>query len=396
MKKFHKILPVMVLALVVLFASIVRTEAAEGKPGQTVSVSFTFNDVRGIDGNFVFSNRDMFSDVSYSSSFPGARFNNDKIFYSTSSAGTSNGTVTVTATIKSDAAVGSTCTITLDNINITDANTNSVYSGSKSEVVTVVKEPVSNQTQVQISGNDSTQAGNQTSNQSQTQTQSDNQQSVTTSSGNKSTVDLTELKKQLEIANGLEQNKYTKASWDAYTVALNNAKSALNSGSQSKVDDAALSLKNAIVSLVEIDYSKLQKAIDEANSYMDSDATAALIKQIMTAVNNGSTLLDSADQAAIDNAADEINKLLEQALEGKSSASSVNTGGNTVIAEPAYDYCNITMHKVWPILFFISLAANIVLVVLIVLSVRRKRIRTGEDMPLVDYDIEDDDIMLEE
>lgn len=144
MKKFHRFWHVLLLTFFLMCGTVLITEGAEGAPGQTVSVTFSFDAIRGMDGVFKFSDESILSDISYSSSFSGVRFNNNKVFYSTTIEGASEGTVTVTATIKADAAVGSNCTITLDDINITDADTNSVYSGSKSEVLSVVAKSVTN------------------------------------------------------------------------------------------------------------------------------------------------------------------------------------------------------------------------------------------------------------
>lgn len=187
MKKFHMILPVFVVAILIMLAPITKIEAAEGKPGQTVTVTFSFNEIRGLDGEFSFSDEGIFSEINYSSSFQGVRFNNNKVFYSTTAEEATAGTITVTATIKEDAAVGGKCTITLGDINITDANTNSIYSGSKSEVVNVVEEPVvtkapakptatpgsssqgnnQDQNQAQNPGNSQNQSNNNSNNQSQ-------------------------------------------------------------------------------------------------------------------------------------------------------------------------------------------------------------------------------------
>ena len=171
MKKLHNILPIMVVAMLLLLSPVIKAEAAEGKPGQTVSVSFSFNEIRGLDGVFTFSNEAILENISYSSSFSGVRFNGNKVFYSTTHEGATAGSITVTATIKKDAAVGSTCTITLGDINITDANTNAVYSGSKSEVVSVVKEPVATKAPVTPTATPASQSGGQNGVNSQNQVQ---------------------------------------------------------------------------------------------------------------------------------------------------------------------------------------------------------------------------------
>ena len=48
------------------------------------------------------------------------------------------------------------------------------------------------------------------------------------------------------------------------------------------------------------------------------------------------------------------------------------------------------MHRIWPILFFISLALNVVFIVVIVVAVIRRKKNAKDDTPLVNYDIGDD------
>ena len=48
------------------------------------------------------------------------------------------------------------------------------------------------------------------------------------------------------------------------------------------------------------------------------------------------------------------------------------------------------MHRVWPILFFISLGLNAILVAVIGMAAAKKKKNAKDDTPLVDYDIGDD------
>ena len=58
--------------------------------------------------------------------------------------------------------------------------------------------------------------------------------------------------------------------------------------------------------------------------------------------------------------------------------------------EPEGDYCNIKIHKIWPILFFVSLGVNVLMGSVIVALVTRKKKNRKDNTPLVDYDIDDD------
>ena len=57
---------------------------------------------------------------------------------------------------------------------------------------------------------------------------------------------------------------------------------------------------------------------------------------------------------------------------------------------PTGEFCNIPMHRIWPVLFFISLALNVTLAAVIVVYIRNKKKNQHDDTPLVDYDIFDD------
>lgn len=391
MKGMLKTLLLMLMTVTMLSAYITTAEAAEGKAGQTVSITFHFSDIRGVDGNFDYSNRDMFSSISYSSTFPGARFNNDKVFYSTTAAGTSDGSITITCKIKSDAAVGDSCVITMKDINLTDGNTNSVKGGTKSEIVTVV----AGQNQSQIQEENPSQTQNQTQNQTQQQTQTG--ADTKSNSATIVKIDYEQLKKQIANAGGLQAFGYTKESWEVLTQALTNAKGALNSNSQNTVDTATVALEAALSSLVKMDYTKLQKAIDDANSFTASEEVASLLNQLTVAVNNGVLLLESDDQSTVDAAEKEINSLLEQihkelSKEGMTEKEDTHsTIVNDYVAQSEKD-CHKPMHKVWPLLFFISLALNAILLVLLHPGIRNKLRKNGDDIPLADYEIDDDEI----
>ena len=73
--------------------------------------------------------------------------------------------------------------------------------------------------------------------------------------------------------------------------------------------------------------------------------------------------------------ADEINGLIQQILENSANG----------------EFCNIKAHRVWPILFFVSFAVNLVLTFVIVKNVNRRKRNRKDSTPLVDYDISDDE-----
>ena len=89
----------------------------------------------------------------------------------------------------------------------------------------------------------------------------------------------------------------------------------------------------------------------------------------------------------------ELDEIIYNALTSDDYLEEV-TGGRIystcVEVPPTDDYCNISTHPVWPVLLIISLILNAGLVGLIVVYVARKRKKVTDDIPLVDYDINDD------
>lgn len=207
------------------------------------------------------------------------------------------------------------------------------------------------------------------------------------------TVDYSELKKQIGIAESLVQGDYTAESWAKLAYALAAAKNALYSDDQDVVDAAAKALADAIAALVKMDYSKLEAAMADGEALAKNDKLGNLWFQLFQAIQEGIKLIGSGDQAAVDACTAKILDLIEQL---KAALAEANAEPEEIIKEvivekePEGDYCNISMHRVWPILFFVSLAVNVVFVVLVVVYVVRRKKNAKDDTPLVNYDIGDD------
>jgi hypothetical protein len=56
---------------------------------------------------------------------------------------------------------------------------------------------------------------------------------------------------------------------------------------------------------------------------------------------------------------------------------------------PTGDYCNIPMHRTWPIVAIVSVVLNVALIVVLIYVLAKKR-NTYDDTPLISYDIDDD------
>jgi hypothetical protein len=164
--------------------------------------------------------------------------------------------------------------------------------------------------------------------------------------------------------------------------AIKDAKIALKSNSESKMKKAADDLKLAIDSLVVIDHSKLQDAINQAYSILKSE-NAELWKELALVLNENEGMLSSTSQQEVDVAADKILEVLNRIN------AQLIAQDDDIVIKGGDKFCNMPLHTVWTILFFISFAINITIGYMLVNNSKR---RFNDDIPVVDYDINDDNI----
>ena len=193
--------------------------------------------------------------------------------------------------------------------------------------------------------------------------------------GGTGVVDTTELEKKIKEAESLNPNDYSKEQWDALQDALAKAEEALSSKKQSDIDAALKLLTDVLNSMAKIDYSALDKALNDANAMGGDNKVNSLWLTLADALKRADEVRRSGDQAAVNALADEINGLIQQILENSANG----------------EFCNIKAHRVWPILFFVSFAVNLVLTFVIVKNVNRRKRNRKDSTPLVDYDISDDE-----
>lgn len=175
--------------------------------------------------------------------------------------------------------------------------------------------------------------------------------------------DLTAL---IAWAEGLEEKDYTAGSWQEMNAALLKARYALQSEDRQTMNNAGLVLSRVLTEMVKMDYSALEDAVAQARSLLEQQEGCT---ELVSAILDAGALEGCGDQAAVDQAAERIltlNAQLEQ-----THRESART------------------QRIWIAGLGVSLAANLVLLVsLIVMAVRKRRQR--DDVPLVDYDIEND------
>ena len=207
-------------------------------------------------------------------------------------------------------------------------------------------------------------------------------------------MELGELKNQIAIAEGLEQGKYTAESWENLQTALKTAQNALKSKNQKTIDKAAAGLKEAIAALVKMDYMILTAAIDAGKALLVDEAGGALWAELGSALTEAMELLNCGDQAKVDAAAQRLVdavSAVQRYLAQKEDDTPEETLPAPTIPNEVGQRCDYPNHKVWPVMFWVSLALNIVFIVLIVTYIVAKAKNRKDTTPLVEYDIEDDD-----
>lgn len=216
--------------------------------------------------------------------------------------------------------------------------------------------------------------------------------SSTRPKGYNTEINDSDLLYQIAIANGLNRADYTQESWMVLTDALAEANKALNGNSQAAADDAEKVIRDAMSALVRMNYTELEKALAEVDALAASSEVTDLWYTLVNAAYAGRELLSSGNQAAVDATTEQIRAqlvLVQEALK-ELEAPHVVIQEVPVEIPQAKDYCGQPMHRVWPILFFISLAINVMLVVVMIIYVINKKKNQKDDTPLVDYDIFDD------
>lgn len=366
MKNSNRILAVLMVLTLLIGAVPAVLAAATNKdayPGDGATLKFSYSNVYGLDGSFTLNDPEgiveSWSASNGNTAFLGNVSNSNCFLYSgNATAGTAS--VNVYVKIKASAQPGQTASVsfnysvTTDALGtVTDYKTETATVTVKQRVTPVEPEPTTPPPEVKI--------------------------------------DYTALERQIAIANGLNEADYTADTWDILVDALTAANNALTKKDQDTVNTAAKNLEQAIAGLVRMDYSGLEAVLKQVQAFLDKEDVSDLWMTLSDAVARANELLTSGDQEAVNAVTDEITQALAQ-LQAKVEADKVP---EVVIQEvevevpPTDDFCNIPMHRIWPILFFVSLGVNVLLggAFFLVLSVRKKK---QDSTPLVDYDIDDD------
>lgn len=203
--------------------------------------------------------------------------------------------------------------------------------------------------------------------------------------------DYTELTRLLAIAEGLNEIDFTAESWAILETAVAEGEEALKSYWKKTVQNAEQALRDAIAGLVPMDYTQLWEVLMQVGELDKPEKVYDVWSELVILVEKGKTLLSSGDQEAVDAVTVEIRDALvrvEEYLE-KVNTPQVVVKEVEVEVPPSGEFCNIAIHSIWPVAFAVSGIMNVALVIVIV-SILRKKQKQMDDTPLIDYDIDDD------
>ena len=367
---------VLILTLVLVLACVPAANAVVMvlDPEETATFYLDYSDACAIEGEIVFSDPSIISNIKYDISGSGMSglVENGRIFLYTENVDGVEGKIGITITVHSGAPKGSSCTVTF-RYAITEPG-----SDVPGEIKTL-KHTVTVRTDEPAP------------------TTPKPTEPKPTNPAIKY-ADTSALKEQIHIAENLTYYDYTKESWSAVSTALVVGKNLLTSTNQSKVDQATKDLKVALANLVAMDYSKLQAALDSVADMDKHEEIASLWSRFMSALENARIQRTAGDQEAADAAAIELVAAKKALLKGLEEMGELVVVEKEVEVEvePNYPFCNKPGHTAILIIMIVSLALNAALIGVIVWYFYKKHRNKQDDMPLVDYDIEDDELPLDD
>ena len=188
-------------------------------------------------------------------------------------------------------------------------------------------------------------------------------------------------------AAALNEGDYTAESWTALETALNAPVGKDIAAATKAITDATAAL------VKDIDYSALNDAIAIAEALKKEDYTSESWTALETALAAAKAAAEGAeDQAAVNAALKDLNTAIASLKAPVVVLPETDTepAETTPVEEPGWQ------SPIWPVLFAIFLALTVALTVLIVVYLILKKKKEGDDTPVVDYSIEDDEAELTE
>ena len=326
----------MVLGTVVpAFAAVDKTTAV-AEAGKTVTLTFTYDNIKGIEGFLEYSNPGMFSNIALTQSGLGSGMYipaENHFIYHDGNLATS--VITLTLTIANTAVAGDTCTVTLKYETTQSSSLPSVPNYMTDTVVVSVEGgPVdySRLTKLiskagaldQYAFESATWTAMQSALTAATAALTSDDQDVVDAAANTleaaigalDPLEFAELNNQINLADRMDMWSYTTDSWNNMLTAKAAAIAAKTSCSQATIDLAAQNLKNAIAALQllpPLNYAELNKQIARAEALVKEDYTTASWNLMTAALKTAMTVRSvHATQADVDHAARELTDAIDE------------------------------------------------------------------------------------
>ena len=266
--KFTKNLFALLLTAVLVFTmsipafAAVATDVVTAEAGETVSLTYTYTDVAGIYGAFTLSNPDMVS--SFKITIPDlgleeVEYNEADGRFSYFLSDNMTFDIVLEVVVSSTAKAGDKCEVTFKHEAVSEDGVLPEEENFTVDTITIVIEdaPV--------------------------------------------VLDYSKLEALIDEANALVEDEYTEESWKAMSEVLAGAEALIgNAGSQKEIDDMVATLQVAIDALVkktpvvELDYSKLEALIDEANALVEDEYTEESWKAMSEVLAGAEALIGNA------------------------------------------------------------------------------------------------------
>ena len=316
----------MVLGTVVpAFAAVDKTTAV-AEAGKTVTLTFTYDNIKGIEGFLEYSNPGMFSNITLTQSGLGSGMYvpaENHFIYHDGNLATS--VITLTLTIANTAVAGDTCTVTLKYETTQSSSLPSVPNYMTDTVVVSVEGgPVdySRLTKLiskagaldQYAFESATWTVMQSALTAATAALTSDDQDVVDAAANTleaaigalDPLEFAELNNQINLADRMDMWSYTTDSWNNMLTAKAAAIAAKTSCSQATIDLAAQNLKNAIAALQllpPLNYAELNKQIARAEALVKTNYTASSYADLTAPLAAAKAAQSSNNQTAVNKAA---------------------------------------------------------------------------------------------
>ena len=185
----------------------------------------------------------------------------------------------------------------------------------------------------------------------------------------------------LEIAAGAQESDYTAKSWEVLEKAIAKANEAIASESQLRVNSACASLSTALSQLTSMDYSKLEAIAEEAEQYIENNFGDW--QTLFDLLNNYQELYGCGDQAAVNQKVEEFRNCLNV----------LDKNAQPLLPDSGAQNSEQKSPIVWIVLLIVSVLGNVALAAMMLMPRSRRKNEQLDDVPLVNYDIDDDDVI---